>query len=313
VVFLGTPGFAVPSLQALLGSRHSVIAVVTQPDRPSGRGRLLATPPVKSLAMEAAVPILQPATMKDEAVAARMRDLNCDLGVVVAYGRILPDAVLGATSLGFVNVHASLLPRHRGAAPIHHAVMSGDATTGVTIMRVVRELDSGPIFLQASRPIGPEETSEVIERDLAELGARLLIDTIDRLADGTAVETEQDHSRATYAPRLTRADGLIDWTASAQHVHDKVRGLHPWPYAHTFLRGARWTVRRTDLPARIQGADADGGRIIRVSSDGIEVVAGDGNTVRILEVQLDSRRAMPAREFLAGHEVTPGDRLGTAA
>jgi methionyl-tRNA formyltransferase len=313
LVFFGTPDFAVPSLNTLLASRHTVAAVVTQPDRPKGRGRQLTPPPVKIAATEAGVPVVQPGTLKDADFVVRLRDLEADLGVVVAYGRILPDNVLGSARLGFVNVHASLLPRHRGASPINHAVMSGDSITGVTIMRVVRELDAGPIFDQASRPIALEESSDVIERDLAELGARLLLDVVERLTEGTARETEQDHALATYAPRLTREDGIIDWTSSARQIHDKVRGLHPWPHAHTYLRRLRCTLLRTDLPAGGFHSLEDAGRVVHASPDGIEVVAGDGRTVRILDLQPDGRRRMSAREFLAGHPVSSGDRLGRAA
>jgi methionyl-tRNA formyltransferase len=309
IVFFGTPDFAVPSLRALLASRHTVVAVVTQPDRPRGRGRHLAAPPIKTLAAQAGIPILQPGTLKDDPIAARLGELRPDLGVVAAYGRILPDRLLRCTRLGFINVHASLLPRHRGASPVNHAVMAGDSTTGVTIMRVVRELDAGPMFDQASRPIGPDETSAVIERDLADLGAALLMKTLERLAEGTAVETEQDHSLATYAPRLTRADGEIDWTASAHQVHDKVRGLHPWPHAHAFVGTRRCTILSTDLPFRGLRPRDLAGRVAHASAEGIEVIAGDGQIVRILELQPDGRRRMSARDFLAGHAVTPGDRL----
>jgi methionyl-tRNA formyltransferase len=311
IAFFGTPDFAVPSLRALLASRHTVVAVVTQPDRPRGRGQHVAAPPVKTLAIEAGIPVMQPETLKDDRVGVRLGELAPDLGVVVAYGRILPDRLLQSTRLGFINVHASLLPRHRGASPISHAVMAGDTTTGVTIMRVVKELDAGPMLDQASREIDPAETSDTIERDLANLGATLLMESVERLADGTAVETEQDHSLATYAPRLARADGALDWRASAVQIHNKVRGLYPWPHAHTVVHGARCTILRTDLPARgVQAGDL-AGRVAHASADGIEVVAGDGHIVRILEIQPDGRRRMSAGEFLAGHALTPGERLGS--
>jgi methionyl-tRNA formyltransferase len=311
IVFFGTPEFAVPSLRALLTSPHAVDAVVTQPDRPKGRGHQLAAPSVKQVGIQEGLRILQPETLKDGALASELRDLRLDLGVVAAYGRILPGAVLSATRLGFVNVHASLLPRYRGASPVNHAVMAGDPVTGVTIMRVVKELDAGPMLDQISRRIAPDETSAAVERDLADLGAQLLLESVERLAGGTAVETEQDHSLATYAPRLTRADGIIDWTASAHQIHDKVRGLYPWPHAHTHVGGSRCTILRTDLPGgRPPGGDA--GRVAAASAKGIEVVAGDGRIVRILDIQPDGRRRMSAAQFLAGHRLKPGDRLGTA-
>ncbi len=247
IIFFGTPEFAVPSLSALLQSRHHVAALVTQPDRPKGRGHHIAAPPAKLAAIDHGIPVLQPQTLKDDTLVSELTLLAADLGIVVAYGKILPDRILTSTRSGFLNVHASLLPRHRGAAPVNRAVMAGDATAGVTIMRVVRELDAGPTFAAAARPIGPDETSEQIEHDLARMGAALLIEVIEELAQGTAVPSEQDHRLATYAPRLTKAEGLIDWNSTAVEIHNKVRGLHPWPHAYTHVRGyaVPFSVRRS--------------------------------------------------------------------
>jgi methionyl-tRNA formyltransferase len=256
VIFFGTPGFAVPALARLLDSRHRVTLAVTQPDRPSGRGQRRQAPPVKDLARAHGIPVQQPERLKDDAFLSGLRELNADIGVVAAYGRILPDALLQVPRLGLINVHASLLPKYRGAAPVHRAVMAGERVTGVTIMRVVRELDAGPMLAAAERPIDPNETSEVVERDLAELGAALLVRTLDELAAGRAREVPQDDAQATYAPKISREDGAIDWRQRARAIHDQVRGLHPWPHAYAFLDGARYVVRRTRV-AQTEAAAGD--------------------------------------------------------
>src|SRR5581483_4358437 len=204
IVFFGTPAFAVPTLDALIASRHPVAAVVTQPDRPRGRGHKVADAPVKARAAAAGIPVLQPERMKDPALLAQLRALHADLGVVAAYGRILTDDLLAIPRLGMINVHASLLPKYRGAAPVHRAVIAGESETGVTIMRVVKALDAGPMIASATRPIAPDETSDVVERDLAQIGARLLVAAVDDLAAGRASETPQDDTAATYAHRLTK-------------------------------------------------------------------------------------------------------------
>ena len=305
VVFFGTPEFAVPTLDALLRSRHSVVAVVTQPDRPRGRGQKTSDAPVKTRAIEAAVPVLQPATLKDPQVIERLRALNADLGVVAAYGKILNDAVLATPRLGLINVHASLLPRHRGAAPVHRAIAAGDRETGVTIMRVVKALDAGPMMATARRPIGNDETSVDVERDLASIGAALLVATVDDLAAGRATETPQNEAEATYAHRLTKADGLIDWTRSAEQIHNLVRGMHPWPHAFTFLHNARFIVHRSTWSADDAG---EPGTIVIASGDDLAIAAGQG-TLRVHAIQAEGKRLMHTREFLAGHRLSPGDRF----
>ena len=244
-MFFGTPEFAVPSLDALMQSGHRLVAVVSQPDRPKGRGQQLQATPTKAIADAHGIPVLQPAKIRDEAFLQQIRDLQPDLGVVVAFGRILPDALLAIPRLGMINVHASILPRYRGAAPIQRAVLAGDAETGVTIMRVITEMDAGPTFAVASVPIPPDATSGEMEDTLAHLGAQLLLPVVDDLAAGRAVETPQDDSRATHAAKITKAEGAIDWTEPAAVVHNKVRGLQPWPLASTHLAGERLVLRRT--------------------------------------------------------------------
>jgi len=306
VVFFGTPSFAVPTLESVLASHHQVVAVVTQPDRPRGRGHKTSDSPVKARAVAAGVPVLQPATLADPAFRLSLGALDADIGVVAAYGRILSEAVLAVPRLGMINVHASLLPRHRGAAPVHRAILAGDTETGVTIMRVVKALDSGPMLAAVRRPIGLDETSEEVERDLARLGAPLLVAALDELAGGTARETPQDEGAATYARRLTKEDGLIHWQSPALRIHNQVRGLHPWPHAHSYLHGARLIVRRTRQ--LISCSVAPPGEIIVASGDMLRVATAEGG-LDLVELQTEGKRPMSARDFLAGHRVRPGDRF----
>jgi methionyl-tRNA formyltransferase len=312
VCFFGTPEFALPSLQGLLDAGHEVAPVVTQPDRPRGRGQKLGPSPVKRVALAAGLPVLQPERLKEPAFLEAVADASPDLGVVVAYGRILPAALLGIPRHGFLNVHASLLPRYRGAAPVQRAVIAGEAETGVTIMRVVPALDAGPMLAVRGRPIARDETSLDVERDLARLGAAQLIEVIDDLAAGRAIETPQDETAATHAPRLVRQEGLIDWSLPAPSIHNLVRGLHPWPHAHTFLAGRRYLVLRTAVLVGGEG-QARPGTILAAGRDGLRVVAGHGTSLLILSIQPEGRRAMDAREFLAGHPVEAGATFGRAA
>ena len=309
IVFFGTPEFAVPSLQAILQSgSHTVAAVVTQPDRPRGRHQRLQHTPVKAAA-RAFAPVLQPERIRTPEFVAELQSFQSDLGVVAAYGRILPDGVLAVPRLGMINVHASLLPKYRGAAPVHRAVMNGDVETGVTIMRVVRELDAGPMFARVVTPIGPDDTSDVVEQRLAESGARLLVEVIDRIADGSAREEPQDDSQATYAPKITREEGPIDWSQPAAAIHNKVRGLYPWPHASTTIAGERTLILRSSA---LEGStDAAPGTVVDVARDAIHVSTGVG-TLSLEQLKPEGRRAMSAREFLAGRPLTTGTRLGVS-
>lgn len=307
IVYFGTPAFAVPTLAALVRSRHAVAALVSQPDRPSGRGHRVAATPTKALAALCGVPVLQPTRLRDEAFLAALAAFRPDLGVVAAYGRLLPDALLALPRLGMINVHASLLPAYRGAAPIHRAVIAGDAVTGVTIMRVVRELDAGPMMARVTVPIGPDATSVEIEQALAERGAALLLDVVEQLAGGTAVETPQDDALATFAPKITKAESPIDWSLPARRVHNQVRGLQPWPLASTTIGGARCLIHRTRITGEAAGGAAPG-TVLRASGEDFAVAAGD-EVLQLVQLQLEGRRPMPARDFLSGHRVAPGTRL----
>jgi methionyl-tRNA formyltransferase len=309
IVFFGTPSFAVPTLSALLASRHQVVGVVTQPDRPRGRGQRVSDAPVKALAVERGLVALQPDRLSRDVFAEPFAALRADLGVVAAYGRILPEWLLQMPALGMLNVHASLLPKYRGAAPVHRAILAGERETGVTIMRVVKALDAGPMLARAVRPIGPDDSSDVVERDLAALGAPLLVNVVDDVAAGRAVETPQNEAEATYAPRLTKEEGLIEFSRPAVEVHNRIRGLRPWPMAYTFLDGVRLVLHHARVSLHPAMLDAPGTCVL---ADGaaITVACGDGAAVDLLQVQPEGRRVMPARDFLAGHGALVGRRFG---
>jgi methionyl-tRNA formyltransferase len=312
VVFFGTPQFAVPTLRRLLDSAHSVAGVITQPDRPRGRGQKITHAPVKALALERGIPVYQPDRLKPPEVADTLRAWHADLGVVAAYGRIIPEHLLTIPRLGMINVHASLLPKYRGAAPVHRAVINGEGQTGVTIMRVVKELDAGGMFAKVTCAIGPDETSDAVEAALADMGAELLVTVVDQLASGTAREDPQDDTHATYAPRLTKEEGLIDWTQSASRIHNRVRGLYPWPHAYTFVKGTRLIVLRSAVATRNAGAsDTSPGTILGVTSEAIDVATGDGE-LAILEVQPEGRRAMRVHDFLLGHRLAAGEKFSAS-
>jgi methionyl-tRNA formyltransferase len=304
LVFFGTPAFAVPTLEALLASPHRVIAVVTPPDRPRGRGQRPSAAPVKARAMAAGVAILQPQRLKDPAFTDAFAALDSDLGVVAAYGKVLPEWLIAAPRLGTINVHASLLPRYRGAAPVHRAILAGERETGVTIMRVVKALDAGPMLASEPRAIGPDETSVDVEADLAQRGARLLIRVIDRLASGSVQEMPQTEAAATYAPRLTREDGIVNWARPALAIHNQIRGLHPWPHAYSHLMGRRYILLRSQVLDGTAGQPP--GVIVVASGDRLDVATGAG-AIRLLEIQPEGKRALSAREFLAGHRIGAGD------
>lgn len=306
VVFFGTPQFAVPTLDALLASRHTVVGVVTQPDRPRGRGQKESDAPVKARARQAGLSILQPDTLKDPAVLEAIGALGADIGVVAAYGKILTQAVIDIPRLGLINVHASLLPKYRGAAPVHRAVIAGEAKTGVTIMRIVRALDAGAMLATVERPIGPDDTSEEVERDLSTLGAALLVTTLDRMALGPVDETPQDDGAATYAHRLTKEDGLIDWARPAAAIHNQIRGLHPWPHAYSYVDGQRLILHRSTWSA--ESAAAEPGTIVAAQGDELRVATGSG-TVLVTELQAEGRRPGRTREFLAGRKLAAGLRF----
>jgi methionyl-tRNA formyltransferase len=312
IVFFGTPDFAVPSLEGLIASAHTVVGVVTQPDRPRGRGQRVTASPVKAVARAHNLPVLQPNRLRDPATMAALAALSPELGVVAAYGKLIPGEILQLPRHGMINVHASLLPKYRGAAPVHRAVISGDAETGVTIMRMVVALDAGAMMATVKRPIGVDETSDVVERDLARLGVAPLLSVIEQLSAGTAREEPQDDALSTYASRLTKEEGLIDWALPATAIHNRVRGLYPWPYAYTHITGSRVIVLRSRVESDL-GSDpgSDPGTVVGISAEGMVVAAGQGTRLKLLELRPEGRRSMTVRDFLAGHPTPIGTRLGS--
>ena len=304
IAFFGTPAFAVPSLERLEAAGERVVLAVTRPDRPRGRGQRIQPSPVKASAEEHGIPVVQPLRAREPDFAARLAASGAELGVVVAYGQLLPDEVLAAPRHGVINVHASLLPRYRGAAPIQRAVIAGETETGVTMIRLVREMDAGPMLGSVSHPIRGHETSADVEGALAALGADLLVDTVRAIAAGRCREQPQDHALATYAPRLVRDDGRIDWTRPARTVHDLVRGLHPWPPAFAWVDGSRYLIRRTaPEPAAPPGPAPAPGAVVEARGDRLRVACGGGTVLSILEIQAEGRRAQSARDFLAGRRI----------
>lgn len=309
VIFFGTPEFAVPALAALF-SAHEVVAVVTRPDRPSGRGHKVTASPVKAAAEAHGTRVVQPARLGDTEWLRDVAAMRADIAVVAAYGRLLPQALLDVPRLGFINVHASLLPRWRGAAPIHRAVLAGDAVTGVTIMRVVLALDAGPMLATASTPIGPTETSAALESRLATIGAELLIATLARMEAGPITEEPQDESRVTYAAKLERHESRIDWAQPAAAIDRQIRGLQPWPLAAALIGGKRVAfLKATVIDSPSQAAPAT---VIEAGPSGLVVACAPG-AVRITDVLPEGRRPMTSAAFLNGTPVAVGTALGPVA
>jgi methionyl-tRNA formyltransferase len=311
IIFLGSGAFAVPSLEALLDAGHELACVVTQPDRRRGRGQSLGSPPVKLAAEERRIPVLQPRRVREPDAQAALRDLAPDLQVVVAYGQILPRSVIDIARLGTVNVHASLLPRLRGAAPIQWAIARGETETGVSTMQIDEGLDTGPVLLQKATPIGRDETAADLEPRLARLGAEVLLETVRGLDAGDLRPTPQDHEHATLAPLLKKEDGRLDWSRSAPELDCRIRGFQPWPGSFFRLEG-RGTVKV--LAARaLEGEGADDqapGHLLAVGAEGLSVACGAGSRLLVTEVQPESRRPMSAAAFAAGACLRPGLHLG---
>ena len=308
LVFMGTPDFASASLEALLRSNDSVVGIVTQPDRPKGRGHTLTPSPVKLLAQRAQVPLLQPLKMKDPEFLHALAGWKPDLIVVSAFGRILPPAILSLPPHGCINVHGSLLPKYRGAGPIQWAIMNGEKETGITTMLMDVGMDTGAMLLQEAIPIMPDDTAGTLSPRLAELGGRLLAETIVRLKAGTLVPQPQDSSRATLAPLLKKEDGAIDWTLPAIVLANRVRGLSPWPGAYTTVAGSdSWRIwRALALPGPVTTTP---GVIVAITREAIHVATGDG-VLAVMELQPANNRRMAVSQYLAGHPIAVGLPLG---
>ncbi len=303
VVFMGSPDFAVPCLRALV-TKHDVALVVSQPDKPAGRGAQLTAPAVKVAALELGLPIAQPKSARNGELEAALRESGAELAVVVAYGKILPKGVLEALPRGCINVHGSLLPKYRGAAPIQWSVINGDAETGVCIMQLDEGMDTGPVLLERRIPIDPEETSGELFERLAPLGAGALMDAIDEIAAGRMRLHPQDHSQATHAAMLTKADGAIDFTQPAHNVAARIRGVDPWPGAQASLRGA--TVKLFRAKPTVGGGAP--GTVIAINEGGVHVATADG-AVLIRDIQAPGRKRMHAQRFAAGRGIAVGDVL----
>ena len=307
IVFFGTPDFAVPSLRALLDGTDPVVAVVCQPDKPAGRAQHLSTPPVKQLALHAGVPVLQPEKLRTPDFAATLRPLAPDLIVVAAYGKILPTALLDLPVHGCINVHASLLPKFRGAAPIQWAILRGETVTGVTIMQMNERMDAGDLLLQRQTPIGPDETYGELQARLAELGAAALHEALAQLHAGTLQRQPQHEANVTLAPMVQKEDGRIDWMEPAVSIARKVRAFNPWPSAFTALDARRLKIHRAR--ATSTAAALPSGTVV-ATADGIEVATSSG-TVVIDELQLEGRKRLTAAEFIRGGAIGIGTVLGT--
>jgi methionyl-tRNA formyltransferase len=310
LVFCGTPTFAVPTLQALRDAGHRIELVLCQPDRPTGRGLSLAVPPVKQAALDAGLEVLQPEKIRTNTeLRARLEAIQPDAIVVVAYGRLIPPWMLDLPRHGNLNLHGSLLPKYRGAAPIQWAVANGEKVTGVTTMRLDEGMDTGDMLLQRVLPIGPTDTAEDLFFRLAELGAPLMMETLAGLESGSITPQKQDNSLATHAPLLTRDDGRVDLARAAQSIYDRWRGLQPWPGAWTTVRGKKLTLHRLALaPSAPRGAPG----IFHVEGDRLYFTPkGDDVTLEVIEAQLEGKRRMPAADLLRGHGVVDGDRLGS--
>jgi methionyl-tRNA formyltransferase len=302
VIFMGTPAIGVPALLALLEAGHDVIAAVTQPDRPKGRGGKLAAPPVKQAAAERGIPVLQPDKVRGPAFIEAFGALKPDVAVVIAFGQILPQALLDIPKFGCINIHASLLPRYRGAAPINWAIANGDRETGLTTMRMDAGMDTGPTYLTVATPIGTEEDAEDLTRRLSLLAGPLIVETLARVEEGLNA-TPQDDARATRAPLLTKEDGRIRWERPAREIVNRVRAFVPWPGSFTTYRGEPWKVVRAKV-GEARPKDAPG-TILRVDGDSLLVAAGEGS-VRVLSLQVPGKRPMPVQAFLNGHPVERG-------
>jgi methionyl-tRNA formyltransferase len=309
IVFCGTPEFAVPSLRRLLAdSFFSVEAVVTQPDRPRGRGHSVSASAVKQAALEAGAHVYQPESIKSDSALEFFRRLAPDAVVIIAYGQIIPQRLIDVPRLGWINLHASLLPKYRGAAPINWAIVNGETSTGLTTMRIDAGMDTGPILLQHTMSIGAGETAPELARRMSEAGAPLMAETLRKLERGELTARAQDGSQATLAPRLTKELGLIDWTRSARKIYNAIRGLAPWPGAYTWFRGQLCHVWGRPDEGTVGEAQVPGS--ILASMDGVQVACGNSTRLRIEGVQMQGRKRITAREFANGARLLAGERLG---
>lgn len=298
ILFMGTPEFAVASLRRLVEDGHEICGVFTQPDKPKNRGHKLMFSPVKEYALTQNLPVYQPLKMRDGEAEALVKQLAPELIVVAAYGKILPEEILNTPPYGSINVHSSLLPKYRGAAPINWAILDGEAETGVSIMYMAKELDAGDVILQKTTPIGEQEDAQALTARLAELGAQALSEAVEALRNGTAGRTPQDASQQTYASMLSRDMSPIDWNRTARQINCQVRGLIPWPCATAELAGQRFKIYETVLGRETDSAP---GTILSAGKQGIEVACGDGRSLYLTQLQAEGGKRMAAAAYLLGH------------
>lgn len=304
VVFMGTPDFAVPSLQKLLDAGFEVCAVYTQPDKPKGRGHKLQAPPVKELALQHEIPVFQPTSLRKEEVQQELQSFQPDVIVVVAYGKILPKAVLDLPRLGCINVHGSLLPKYRGAAPIQWTVINGDGTGGVTTMFMGEGLDTGDMLLKAETPVGAEETAGQLFDRLKDLGADLLLETLEKLEQGTLTPIPQNEEDATHAPMLSKELSVIDWSKPARELHNLIRGLNPWPSAYSYLDGKKLKIHAS----RVVEGSGEAGKAF--AKDGNLLVYCGEDALELTEIQTENGKRMDGKSYLLGHPLNKDSRFG---
>ncbi len=302
IVFMGTPDFAVPTLEALVSSEHDIVAVFTQPDKAVGRKQILTPPPVKACAQKFNIPVYQPTTLRNDEVFEQIKHLSPDVIVVVAYGKILPEAILNIPKYGCVNGHASLLPRHRGASPIQWSIVCGDKVTGITTMLMEKGLDTGDMLLKEEVIIGENETGEELHDRLSLIGAQLMLKTLADLEKGSIIPQKQDDALSTYAPIITREMGHIDFARSAAEIHNLIRGFYSWPAAYFFLEGKRVKVLSSRLSFE---SDKPAGTVVKSDSE-LVIACGDGNCVSLTEIQPEGSKRMSAADYLKGHSVEKG-------
>ena len=307
LVFLGTPRFAVPSLEKLVEAGHEVCAVFTQPDRPKGRGKQISVSPVKEAALRLGLAVQQPERVRRPESVALLADLRADAMVVVGYGQIIPQAIIDLPRYGIINVHGSLLPKYRGAAPLQWAVANGETRTGVTTMRIDAGLDTGDMLLKAETEIGPQDTAVEVGERLSVIGANLLLETLEKMESGTLLAEKQNAGEATYAPILKKEDGLVDWHLPASRIYNRFRGLLPWPGTYTTFRGQLlhfWNVKpANDIDTGIPGS-------VQVRNWKVLVSCGDNSALELLEVQLEGRKIIPAGAFCNGQHLLDSEILG---
>lgn len=322
IIFMGTPEFAVPSLKALIAAGENIIAVITQPDKPKGRGRILTAPPIKDITLKYNIPAFQPEQIKDETFVTTIKDLSPDIIIVVAYGKILPKAILSLPPNGCINVHASLLPKYRGAAPINWAIINGETNTGITTMLLDEGMDTGNILLTERVGISSDDTASSLHDKLMNIGAELLIETINSIKSKTVRPVKQDDTQATYAPMLKKEDGRIDWSMNAQKIRNLIRGFNPWPGAYTRWEGLQIKIisantvlssqdQFSELIAttgQLQCLTEKHGTILKISAEGILIATGKG-TLLIVELQPENKNRMTASEFIKGYKIAKGQIL----